>query len=158
MPVDPETPSEDVAADSAHTSRPAAASVDAARLKEVFLLAAEASVAERPGLLARLGFAFDFLRITGLSSRAGSSRRVVFYDISGRRQRLPEDFRDDLSTLFGLLEAGRITPRVQRVFSMEEAVEAHRLIEAGQVEGRLVLDLTLPSGGDASGHHAGSDA
>ncbi len=54
MPVDPKTPSEDVAADSAHTSRPAAASVDAARLKEVFLLAAEASVAERPGLLARL--------------------------------------------------------------------------------------------------------
>jgi NADPH:quinone reductase-like Zn-dependent oxidoreductase len=112
----------------------------------------------RPGLLARLGFAFDFLRIKGLSSRAGSSRRAGFYDISGRRQRLPEDFRDDLSTLFGLLEAGRIAPRIQRVFSMEEAVEAHRLIEAGQVEGRLVLDLTLPSGGDASGHHVGSDA
>ncbi|MFM8769263.1 MAG: zinc-binding dehydrogenase, partial [Rubrivivax sp.] len=111
----------------------------------------------RPGLLARLGFAFDFLRIKGMSSRAGSSRRVVFYDISGRRQRLPEDFRDDLLTLFGLLEAGRITPRVQRVFTMQEAVEAHRLIEAGQVEGRLVLDLTLPTGGDASGHRAGSD-
>ncbi len=106
-----------------------------------------------PGLFARLRFALDFLRIQWLSSRAGSSRRVVFYDISGRRQRLPQDFQDDLSTLFGLLEAGRITPHVQRVFSLEEAVEAHRLIEAGQVEGRLVLDLTLPPGGDASGHH-----
>ena len=102
----------------------------------------------RPGLLARLGFAFDFLRIKGMSSRSGSSRRVVFYYISGRRQRLPEDFRDDLSTLFGLLEAGRIAPRIQRVFSMKEAVEAHRLIEAGQVEGRLVLDLTSEDRGN----------
>jgi len=96
----------------------------------------------RPGLFARLRFALDFLRIQWLSSRSGSSRRVAFYDISGRRQRLPQDFRDDLTTLFGLLEAGRITPHIQRVFSLEEAVEAHRLIDAGQVEGRLVLDLT----------------
>jgi NADPH:quinone reductase-like Zn-dependent oxidoreductase len=99
-----------------------------------------------PGLFARLRFAFDFLRIKGLSSRSGSARRVTFYDISGRRERLPQDFRDDLTTLFGLLEAGRITPHIQRVFSLEEATEAHRLIEAGQVEGRLVLDLTLPTG------------
>ena len=112
----------------------------------------------RPGLLARLGFAFDFLRIKGLSSRSGAARRVTFYDIAQRRTRHPEWFQDDLSTLFGLLEARRIAPRIQRVFGLEEAAEAHRLIEAGQVEGRLVLDLTLPSGGDASGHHAGSDA
>lgn len=102
----------------------------------------------RPGLLARLGFAFDFLRIKGMSSRSGSARRVAFYDISGRRQRLPQDFRDDLSTLFGLLGAGRITPHIQRVFSLEQAVEAHRLIEAGQVEGRLVLDLTSEDRGN----------
>ena len=112
----------------------------------------------RPSLLARLGFALDFLRIQWLSSRWGSSRRVAFYDISGRRERLPQDFQDDLSTLFGLLEAGRITPHVQRVFSLQEAVEAHRLIEAGQVEGRLVLALMSPKGSDAGGHHARSAA
>ncbi len=111
-----------------------------------------------PRLFARLRFAFDFLRIKGLSSWPGSSRRVVFYDISDRRTRHPERFQDDLSALFGLLEARRIAPRIQRVFGLEEAAEAHRLVEAGQVEGRLVLDLTLPSGGDASGHHAGADA
>jgi NADPH:quinone reductase-like Zn-dependent oxidoreductase len=111
-----------------------------------------------PGLFARLRFAFDFLRIKGLSSRSGAARRVTFYDIAQRRALHPAWFHDDLSTLFKLLEAGRIAPRIQRVFGLTDAVEAHRLIEAGQVEGRLVLDLTLPSGGDASGHHAGSDA
>lgn len=95
-----------------------------------------------PGLFARLGFAFDFLRIKGLSPRSGAARRVTFYDIAQRRALHPAWFHDDLSTLFKLLEAGRIAPRIQRVFGLTEAVEAHRLIEAGQVEGRLVLDLT----------------
>ena len=103
----------------------------------------------RPGLLARLRFAFDFLRIQWLASRSGASRRVIFYDISGRRVRHPQDFQDDLSRLFALLEAGRIAPRVQRVFRLNGAVEAHRLIEAGQVEGRLVLDLISPIEGSA---------
>ena len=109
-----------------------------------------------PGLFARLRFAFDFLRIKALSLRSGASRRVTFYDISGRRTRHPHDFEDDLSTLFSLLEAGRIAPRIQRVFGLEEAVEAHRLIEAGQVEGRLVLDLASPVGTDAERTRTGS--
>ena len=100
-----------------------------------------------PGLLARLGFAFDFLRIKGQSSPPGLARRVTFYDISQRRVSHPGWFHDDLSTLFKLLEAGRIAPRIQRVCGLAEVADAHRLIEAGQVEGRLVLDLTLASGG-----------
>ena len=109
-----------------------------------------------PGLFARLRFAFDFLRIKALSLRSGASRRVTFYDISGRRTRHPQDFEDDLSALFSLLEAGRIAPRIQHVFGLEEAVEAHRLIESGQVEGRLVLDLASPVGTDAERTRTGS--
>jgi NADPH:quinone reductase-like Zn-dependent oxidoreductase len=95
----------------------------------------------QPGRWARMRFAFDFLRIQWLASRAGVSGRVTFYDISGCRARHPDWFEEDLSTLFALLEAGRISPSIQRVFRLDGAVEAHRLIEAGQVEGRLVLDL-----------------
>lgn len=112
----------------------------------------------QPGLLARLRFAADYLRVQWMARQSGAARRVVFHDISGRRQRLPQDFQDDLSALFGLLQAGRIAPHIQRVFNLEEAGEAHRLIEAGQVEGRLVLDLRSPQGVDTGGHHAGSDA
>ena len=98
----------------------------------------------RPGLLAALRFAFDFLRIQWLSSRSGTARRVVFYDISKRRARHPEWFRADLSMLFTLFEQGRISPHIQRVFGLGEAIEAHRLMDAGQVEGRFVLDLAPP--------------
>lgn len=98
----------------------------------------------QPSVAARLRFGVDFLRIKWQASRSGASRRIGFYDISHRRSRYPQEFQDDLWTLFSLLEAGRIEPRIQRVFGLTEAVEAHRLIDAGQVEGRLVLDLGSP--------------
>ena len=103
---------------------------------------------EQPGLLARLRFGYDFLRIKWLSHRPNAA--VSFYDIASCRRQHPQWFQEDLSSLFNLLEAGRITPRIQRVFGLGEAVEAHRLIEAGQVEGRLVLDPCLTIGGDPS--------
>jgi len=94
------------------------------------------------GLMAKLGLGFDFVRIKSMSSMPFVSQRVVFYDVSGQRAEHPEHFQDDLTMLLSLLEAGRIAPRVQRVFGLDEAIEAHRLIETGQVEGRIVLDLT----------------
>ncbi len=94
--------------------------------------------------MARLGVAFEFVRIKSMSSMPFVSQRVVSYDVSGQRDAHPEQFNDDLTMLLSLLEAGRIAPRVQRVFGLDESVEAHRLIETGQVEGRIVLDLTRP--------------
>ncbi len=111
---------------------------------------ANTASAAPPGLLRRLRIAFEFLRIKWLSSRSGTSRRVSFYDISERRAARPDWFQDDLWTLFTLLEHGRISPHVQRVFGLNAAVEAHRLIDAGQVEGRLVLDLAPPPGAGAA--------
>ncbi len=67
--------------------------------------------------------------------------RVRSYDIFGLRTSRPDWFRDDLSTLAGLLAKGSITPHVSGVFPPERAAEAHARIEAGGVVGRLVLDL-----------------
>jgi hypothetical protein len=39
-------------------------------------------------------------------------------------------------------EDGVITLRVAKVFSMSQAADAHRLLEAGGVRGRPVIDLT----------------
>ena len=99
----------------------------------------------QPGLMAKLGFAAEFLRIKWMAARSGVSRRVTFYDIAARRTRHPDWFQHDLATLFDLLGEGRIAPRVQRVRGLRGAVEAHGLIEAGEVEGRLVLDMTSPT-------------
>lgn len=98
----------------------------------------------QPGLMAKLGFAADVLRIKWMAARSGASRRVTFYDIAARQTRHPDWFQHDLATLFDLLGEGRIAPRVQRVLGLRDAVEAHGLIEAGEVEGRLVLDMTSP--------------
>ena len=40
-----------------------------------------------------------------------------------------------------LLEAGTVRPVVSKTFPLEEAAEAHRLLEAGQVIGKLVLEV-----------------
>jgi NADPH:quinone reductase len=41
--------------------------------------------------------------------------------------------------LFGLLETGNIRPRVAERISFDEVAEAHRRLEAGGLEGKLVL-------------------
>lgn len=99
------------------------------------------NVAGLAGLLGKVKLGIEFVRIKSMAAKSRTSKRVSFYDVSGRRAAFPERFREDLVILFNLLADGRIAPRVQRVFTIEEAREAHRLIEAGQVEGRLVLDL-----------------
>ncbi|MFE6621084.1 NADP-dependent oxidoreductase [Streptomyces sp. NPDC057740] len=44
-----------------------------------------------------------------------------------------------LDRLRQLTEEGRLTPRVARTLAAEQAVEAHRLLEAGGLRGRVVL-------------------
>ena len=70
---------------------------------------------------------------------------VRIYSINLMRARHPAWFREDLEQLFGLLAAGAIHPRVAERISFEEVAEAHRRLEAGGLEGKLVLCPDLPS-------------
>ncbi|MGS2615945.1 NADP-dependent oxidoreductase [Micromonospora sp. LZ34] len=47
----------------------------------------------------------------------------------------------DLSLLAGLVDAGRLTVQVERTFPLAQAADAHRLVEAGHVRGKVVLEL-----------------
>lgn len=47
----------------------------------------------------------------------------------------------DLSLLAGLVDAGRLAVHVARTFPLAEAAAAHRLMEAGHVRGKVVLEL-----------------
>jgi NADPH:quinone reductase len=72
-------------------------------------------------------------------------KRARFYSINVMRARHPGYFRDDLERLFGLLAAHSIQPRVAERISFDEVIEAHRRLEAGGLNGKLVLCPDLPS-------------
>lgn len=73
------------------------------------------------------------------------AKRVRLYSINLMRARHPAWFRSDLERLFGLLETRAIEPRVAGRISFDEIVDAHRRVEAGGLEGKLVLCPDLPS-------------
>jgi NADPH:quinone reductase len=72
-------------------------------------------------------------------------KHARFYSINVMRARHPAWFREDLEHLFGLLARGAIRPRVADRLSFDEVAEAHRRLEAGGLEGKLVLCPDLPS-------------
>ncbi len=72
-------------------------------------------------------------------------KRILIYSINLMRAQHPAWFLEDLQRLFGLLAAGSIRPRVAERISFDEVAEAHRRLEAGGLDGRLVLCPDLPS-------------
>jgi len=73
------------------------------------------------------------------------SKHARFYSINAMRARHPRWFHEDLERLFGLLESHEIRPRVAERIGFDEVADAHRRIEAGGLEGKLVLCPDLPS-------------
>ena len=63
----------------------------------------------------------------------------------------PAWFRKDLEGLFGLLVTRAVRSRVAERISFDDVAEAHRRLEAGGLEGKLVLSTNLPSQLDQDG-------
>jgi NADPH:quinone reductase-like Zn-dependent oxidoreductase len=72
-------------------------------------------------------------------------RRAFFYSINAMRLRHGAWFKEDLKSLLDLLASGAVKPRVAERISLDEVAEAHRRLEAGGLEGKLVLCPDLPS-------------
>jgi NADPH:quinone reductase-like Zn-dependent oxidoreductase len=66
-------------------------------------------------------------------------KRVVLYSIQWLKRLRPKQFRQDLMTLFKLLEDQRIKPLIAQRFSLIEARKAHELLGKGGVTGKIVL-------------------
>jgi NADPH:quinone reductase-like Zn-dependent oxidoreductase len=71
-------------------------------------------------------------------------KRARVYSINMMRARHPAWFREDLERLFGLLATRAIRPCVAERISFDEVAEVHRRLEAGGLEGKLVLCPDLP--------------
>ncbi len=72
-------------------------------------------------------------------------KRTSGYSINVMRARHPDWFREDLARLFALLASGAIRPRIAARISFDEVAEAHRRLETGGLDGKLVLCPDLSS-------------
>lgn len=80
----------------------------------------------------------DFIRLK-LWDIMPNGRSASFYSIGELRKKHPDWFREDLTTLFDLLAQGQIKPVIERHMRLEDAAQAHELIEQAAVKGRIVL-------------------
>jgi len=86
-----------------------------------------------PSLL--LGFA----KLKCLWPLLPDGKQSTFYNIVNQRKRYPEEFKEDVATLFAWLKAGKLKPVVAKRLPLTEAEEAHRLIDNALVQGKVVL-------------------
>ena len=68
-----------------------------------------------------------------------NKRKSYFYSIGGFRKKSPDLFKQDLTILFHLLKAGKLKPLIDSVIPMSEVATAHRRIEAGEAQGKIVV-------------------
>ena len=66
-------------------------------------------------------------------------KRTRFYSVNAMRARHPDWFQEDLAYLFELLRERRIEPKIAERIAFEQVADAHRRLEAGGLEGKLVL-------------------
>jgi NADPH:quinone reductase-like Zn-dependent oxidoreductase len=83
--------------------------------------------------------------LQSLATRLLAGKRTRIYSINLMRAQHPAWFKEDLERLFGLLAAGAIRPRVAERISFDQVADAHRRLEGGGLEGKLVLCPDLPS-------------
>jgi NADPH2:quinone reductase len=75
-------------------------------------------------------------------------KRVVPYSIQWLKRLRPAWFREDLITLFDLLEQQKIKPLIACRFPLAEARQAHELLGKGGVTGKIVLACNGPAPAD----------
>ena len=68
-----------------------------------------------------------------------AGRRGAFYGITALHRRDPRPFREDLAKLFELLGRRQIKPRIAARLPLLEARRANEMLEAGGLEGKIVL-------------------
>jgi NADPH2:quinone reductase len=66
-------------------------------------------------------------------------KRLLIYSIQMLKRRKPDWFRQDLTTLFGLLGRGELKPVIDRRLPLEQAALAHELLGKGETVGKIVL-------------------
>jgi NADPH:quinone reductase-like Zn-dependent oxidoreductase len=71
---------------------------------------------------------------------APSPEKAAEYGVRGTRFTVTETGAE-LSEIANLIDGGKVKPKVSRTFSLNDAASAHRLIEEGHTDGKIVLTV-----------------
>ena len=82
----------------------------------------------------------DFMRIL-FWNILPNGRKASFYSIGGLRKKHPEWFKEDLQSLFKLLEKNDIKPEISNHFTLDRAIEVHEKIEKAEIKGKIIFDV-----------------
>ena len=80
-----------------------------------------------------------FARLLALWKLIPDGRGSTFYNIQTRREKFPQEFRDDVQALFALLQAGKLQPAIAATAHLEDVADVHRQIDSAQIAGKVVL-------------------
>ncbi len=70
-----------------------------------------------------------------------NGKRAGFYSINTMRKKHPHWFEADLAKLFAMVASGTIAaPRIARRIALEGAADAHRSLESGGLDGKVVIE------------------
>ncbi len=89
----------------------------------------------RGGSVVALGATLLKLRLWNVFGHA----RARFYSVTDMRKAHPSWFRADLEALFALLSKRAIAPRVAERIGLADVAAAHRRVEAGHLDGKIVI-------------------
>lgn len=106
---------------------------------------------KRKGILVGFGFQnsasgrngnviVDFFKIM-IWNLLPTKPRAQFYLIGDWHKKHNSAFKEDLILLFELLKQGKIKPVIARTMPLKQASEAHRLVEEGKLEGKIILTM-----------------
>jgi NADPH:quinone reductase len=80
-----------------------------------------------------------FFKLMVLWNILPNGRSSAFYNILTRRKKKPQEFNEDLTVLFELLRQKRIKPIVAATYPLSAAQQVHEQIDAGTIQGKVVL-------------------
>ena len=85
-------------------------------------------------------------RMVTAGAHAGPEAAIDFHHLYDRRitiMGMPGHRPEDRATCFAAAAEGKIKAQIERVLPLSHAAEAHRLVESGEAQGKIVLDPTM---------------
>ena len=82
---------------------------------------------------------WGFARLLALWKLLPDSKSSTFYNIQTRREKHPQEFKEDVQTLFAWLAVGKLSPAIAGSAPLGDVVDVHRRIERAEIAGKVVL-------------------